>query len=290
VSSPTSAQTKKLKAHASIDKELRQLSNRQLLSQIQLAMRGERAMTIKILHHLNEIERRKLYLELGYGSLFDYCTRCLSYSSSAACRRIQTARCIRRYPEILAFLHAREMSLSTISLIAPILTLDNRAIILERVRGRSHREVERVVSEYKPPVYLRDRVRPVRVPVPEPVDVDRVLFERELERNLPDGVATPGAGSSPGWVATEQKLFVQFLASEDLMAKFEEVMALLSHRDGEGTFEDVLGIVLTEFLERHSPEEKHKRREERKAVASAASQPDAADRPPGKSDHARRRE
>jgi 5-methylcytosine-specific restriction endonuclease McrA len=269
------------------------LSDSDLLFHMQLAVRGERAMTIKVLHHLNEIQRRKLYLELGYRSLFDYCIRRLKYSASAAGRRIQAARCIRRYPEVLALLRERELSLSTISLIEAILTDGNKTTILERVRGKSHRAVERVVSEYRPPMAYRDRVRPVRVAAPPPLDVDAVLFGQELAR-LALGVGTcggashgvtPGAGSG----GVEQKLLVQFLASDALMAKFEEAKALLSHRCGEGSFAEVLAVILTEFLERHSPMARQARREVRKNRKTEA-QKTSATGGPSPDLHSRRRE
>ncbi len=275
-----------------VEKQLRTLSNSKLLFQMQLVTRGERAMTIKILHHLNEIERRRLYLDLGCSSLFDYCTRHLKYSSSAAGRRIHVARCIRRHPDVLELLRARELSLSTISLIAPILDRHNEAAILSRVRGKSYREVERVASEYRPPIALRDRVRSVRVRVSRPlgsvdpvdpmgpVDVDAALFDRELQRltssaSSPDsngapypGEATPGAGSNQ--VGIEHKLFVQFVAGEELMEKFERARALLSHRCGEGSFAEVLDVVLAEFVDRHSPEARLKRRERQREARKAA--------------------
>ncbi len=255
-----------------IEKKLRKLSDSELFFQMRLVTRGERAMTIRILHHLNEIDRRKLYLKMGCSSLFDYCTRHLKYSSSAAGRRVQVARCIRRHPDLLELLRVRELSLSTLSLIAPILDRGSKAAILSRVRGKSYREVERVASEYRPPIALRDRVRPVRVRVSrpsgsvDPVDVDAALFDRELRRLAP-GESTPGAGSNQAEI--EQKLFVQFLASEELMEKFEEAKALLSHRCGTGSFAEVLEIVLAEFVERHSPEARLKRREARKAGVAA---------------------
>jgi len=48
--------------------------------------RRERGVTLRILHYLIEIERRKLHLLLGRSSMFDYCTRGLGYSESAAWR------------------------------------------------------------------------------------------------------------------------------------------------------------------------------------------------------------
>ncbi len=248
-----------------MESQLRKLSNNELLFRMSLATRGERAMTIKILHHLNEIERRKLYLDQGCSSLFDYCTRRLKYSSSAAARRIHSARCIKRHSDVLEMLRDRDLSLSTISLIAPILDCNNKATILERVRGKSYREVEHVASEYRPPVALRDRVRPVRVRVSEPVDADVALLDRALS-NLVRGDATPGAGRAR--VGTQQKMFVQFLASEELIEKFEEARALLAHRCGDGSFAEVLDVLVTEFVERHSPEARRRRREQRKSGAA----------------------
>ena len=216
---------------------LRKLSNDELVRGLEAAVSKEREMTIQVLHHLNEMERRRLHVDSGYSSLFDYCVRHLKYSSSAAARRIQAARCIRRYPEMLPMLKNRELSLSTISLIAPILKRDKS--VLDRVRGASHRKVEQIVAQYGPPVSLRDRVRPVRV-------------------------ATPGAGS-------EDKLFVQFLADENLMELFEEVRALLS-RDGKNpSIADVMRVALTEFRDRHSPIARKERREAKVGAASVDS-------------------
>ena len=215
---------------------LRRLSNYDLLARVKRLTGVERRTTVAILHHLNEIERRRLYLELGYSSLHDYCVQALDYSSSAAGRRIQAARCIRKCHRVLDLLQARELDLCTISLIESLLNGKDRDVILERVRGKSYREVKRVVSEYRPALAYPDRMEPV-------------------------SVVTPDVGS-------EQKMFVQFLASEELMQKYEDAKGLLSHRHPQASFAEVLGVLLGEFLERHSPAARQKRREARKAAAA----------------------
>lgn len=243
-----------------VPEQLRKLDDDELIANIQMLTRGERRMTIGVLHHLNEIERRRLFLERGYGSLFDYCVRKLKYSASAAGRRIQAARCIRHHPEVLGLLGNHQLSLSTVFLIQPVLTEANKQSVLERVRGASHREVERVVAEYRPPVRFRDRVRPVRVAASSPVNIDAELFERECARTSP-----------AGWshrVQTEAKLFVQFLASEELMQKFEEARALLSHRCPDQSFAKILDLLLNDFISRHSPAARVRRREVKKGATS----------------------
>ena len=67
---------------------LRSLSDSDLLSRVRGIVVRERTLTLFLLLHLNEIERRKLHLMQGYSSMFDYCTSCLGYSETAAIRRI----------------------------------------------------------------------------------------------------------------------------------------------------------------------------------------------------------
>ncbi|HEU4366151.1 MAG TPA: HNH endonuclease signature motif containing protein, partial [Candidatus Krumholzibacteria bacterium] len=193
---------------------------------------------------------------------YDYCVRRLRYSGSSACRRIQAARCIREHPEVLALLEAGELDLGTVHLIERVLTEENCAEILARVRGRSYREVKRVVAEYTPTVVVEERIEPVRTFV-TPANVDAVVFEREIARHVPH--MEPRVTGS--WVVSEQKMAVQFLASEELMAKYEQVKALLSHSHPDATFVEVLEVLLGEYLERHSPEARQRRREVRRVAA-----------------------
>jgi 5-methylcytosine-specific restriction endonuclease McrA len=216
--------------------ERRKLTNDALVRQLDTDVARERGMTIDVLHDLNEMARRRLHLDLGYRSLFDYCTRKLKYSSSAAARRIQAARCIRLYPVVLKMLEADELSLTTISSIASILTPQNCTTILERLRGLPSRKVERIACEYRPPVAFRDQTRPVRV-------------------------ITPGAGS-------ELKQFAQFLADDEFVALLEEVRALLS-RDGHyPSMAEVLKVALKEYRDRHSPIARHERRERKNGATT----------------------
>jgi hypothetical protein len=139
------------------------VSDQELLSRIESLARNEHEMTVEVLLHLNEVEERRLHLTLGYGTMFDFAVRYLCYSASAAGRRIQVARCIRRHPELLEPLREREINLSTIGLIAGVLDEGNLKELIDAIRGKSQREVEHVAARYRPVVEIRDRVQPVRV-------------------------------------------------------------------------------------------------------------------------------
>jgi len=248
---------------------LRALSDRDLAACTERLARDERAATVQLLHHLNEISRRKLYLELGFSSLHDYCTRGLEYSSPSACRRIRAARCIKEFSSVLPLLESGELDLGTIALIEPVLTEDNHGAVVARVRGRTYRQVRRVVAEYGAPLAIpEERIEPVRALV-TPSNVDQVLFDREIDRAMPH----PSGRANGSWVVSEQKMFVQFLASEELMQQYEEAKMLLSHSHPDAGFAKALAVLLNEFIERHSPAARQRRREKKRAAAASGKSP-----------------
>lgn len=79
---------------------LKHLTDKTLLSDTKYLVSKEREISLKILHHLKEIERRRLFSDLGFGSIFDYTVHELGYSEPAAARRINSARLLRDMPEI----------------------------------------------------------------------------------------------------------------------------------------------------------------------------------------------
>ncbi|MDD9986057.1 MAG: hypothetical protein OXQ31_07295 [Spirochaetaceae bacterium] len=68
------------------------LSDRELLRQTSTLVRHERHLQGAIIDHLGEIEARRLFLQRGCSSLFDYAVRELGYSDAAAGRRIGVVR------------------------------------------------------------------------------------------------------------------------------------------------------------------------------------------------------
>lgn len=125
-------------------------SDRELLVETAALVKVERQTTAKILEHLYEIDRRQLWLKEGYSSLFDFCVRYLNYSESEAARRIQSARCMARVEEVKPLLEENALSLTGLSLIAPFVTKENAATLIPEVRGKSSREIEKVLHAHFP--------------------------------------------------------------------------------------------------------------------------------------------
>ncbi|MEJ2722474.1 MAG: hypothetical protein P8181_15245 [bacterium] len=257
----------------------------------------ERLTTLEVLVHLNEVEKRELYLGLGCGSMFDYCVTQLGYSRSAAGRRLPAARCLGRFPEMYALVETNELNLTTLTLIAGVLKKENKAALLREVRGKSQDEVNEILAAYRPAVVPRDRVTPVRVAVPVSGDsadpssggsaaADGLGLKRtksgaanpdgtnhsetsELQRaTSPGDTAAPGnsagtascGGAAPPRYTLETRLRVDFVASKAFMAKYQEAQALLSNTLETLSFETVFDAALDAFLDKHSPARRHERR------------------------------
>lgn len=249
---------------------LRSLSNRDLLSSTKNVVARERGVTIEVLDHLNEVERRKLYLALGHSSMFAYCTTELGYSASATKRRISTARCIARFPEALPLLKANEINLSTITQVSRIINEQNSHDLLQRIRGKSQNDVEAIVAEYEPLSALpRDRARTVVVRVPVKATTAAVQPSACVAAST-SATATPSMPvqernePEPARPAMrlERRAVVQFSAREEVMSKLENVRALASHRlPINAPLEQVIEFLADYFTRREDPKERHERRQ-----------------------------
>src|SRR5688572_5256146 len=117
------------------------LSDRDLLTEVERAVSCERKANARVVALLREVDSRKLYAGQGYSSLFMYCTQVLHLSEHAAYLRIEAARAARRFPEILDKLADGSLHLTAVSLLAPHLTDANHVALFDAARRKSKREI-----------------------------------------------------------------------------------------------------------------------------------------------------
>jgi 5-methylcytosine-specific restriction endonuclease McrA len=155
-------------------KEIRQLSNEVLLQQTKLMVNDERKITLLVLHHLQEVYRRRLYAAKGFQSLFDFATKGLGYSDAAAARRIAAMKLLKDLPEVEEKIKKGDLSLSNVAqaqrffqseakLNHPF-NIEKKKEILETLTQRSTREVEKTLLQHSSqPIELQkpDQVKPI---------------------------------------------------------------------------------------------------------------------------------
>jgi hypothetical protein len=253
---------------------LRSVSDQHLLSAADAIVVHDRKLTLKLLAHLHEIERRKLYLTRGYSSMFDYCRSRLRFSEGSAMRRIKTARCVARFPELHALLESGEVNLMSVALIARVLKPENAVALVERIRGKSKREVEAIVAEYEPRTLLPpDRVRTVVAPTLTSAGTPAPTFTATGggKNSAASGSVNPEDLDARDVPKFERHSVIQFTAREEFMAKVARVRTLVWHQLPNATFEQLFELALDELIVHRDPQERQKRREQRASVSTRAS-------------------
>jgi len=131
------------------------LKDQELLSKTKSLVQKERELLTEVLQHMREIDRRKLFSDLGYRSLFDYAVKELGYSEGQAARRIQALRLMNEIPQVKAKIESGALSLTNISQAQSLFRESKKAAIpmnskqklevLAKLENKSTREAEKVL-------------------------------------------------------------------------------------------------------------------------------------------------
>lgn len=127
---------------------LKHLTDYTLLKDTKNLVNQEREITTTILHHIKEIETRKLYSDLKYPSLFEYCCKELGYNESSAFRRIAASRLLKEIPQIEEKIEQGTLNLTNLSKAAQffkeneIVEIKAKKEIISQLENLSTRECE----------------------------------------------------------------------------------------------------------------------------------------------------
>jgi 5-methylcytosine-specific restriction endonuclease McrA len=207
---------------------LKNLSDDKLLNDTKELVAQESQLLTKILHHLREIERRRLFCTLQCGSLFEYAVKHLKYSEDQAYRRIQAMRVLKELPEIEAKITSGELNLTHLGLAQTLFKKESqlnsgglekteKLDLLMKLQRTTKREAQKIVIERasEPNAFIpKDSVRPI------------------------------GGG----------KVLVQFTVSEEDFEKIEKLKGWLAHKlagnGGEVSISQVVTQLVTEEIKR----------------------------------------
>lgn len=108
---------------------------------------------------LQEVEVQRVFVDLGYTSLFNYCVYALGLSESVASNFVTVARKARDVPVLQAAIQAGDLSVSKARKIAPVLTLANQDEWVEKAKALSSRKLEEEVARAAPREAVSERLR-----------------------------------------------------------------------------------------------------------------------------------
>lgn len=203
------------------------MTNRELENKLEKLARTEREMTNEILHLINLADQRKIYIERGYASLFDWLTRAYNYSESAASRRIRAARLLHAIPEVAEKIATGNVNLSTLAKAQSLIqwqerssgdkmTSEVKSHIIEKIENKSQIDVERTLYQLFPEVAQEAR------------------FERKT-------------------VISDSVTKLSLCMSYDSLKNLERARDILSHKLPQATLTDVIVYLVNNFLDKKDP-------------------------------------
>jgi hypothetical protein len=242
------------KPHAIESHATRRTSDVRLLANLDALVSSQRACMADIVAHLAELDSRPAVLARGYPSLFQYCLEHLHFSEDEACRRIEAARLSRRFPAILAELAAGNVTLSSLALLKPHITVGNSEELLAGIAGRSCRSTKEWLAAQFPTPDLPERIRqlPARtgsagsgLVQPDPGTTDTSRGAELASGTIPLVLASPpglatDARRSRLEPLSQDRFALQVTISRALKDELELVRDLMRHCNPNGDLERVL--------------------------------------------------
>jgi 5-methylcytosine-specific restriction endonuclease McrA len=215
---------------------LKQLPSHALTARLYQLRKQERGLLVEFLAYLAELDRRQLYLELGFSSTFAFLTDHLGYTKSAAFRRTTAARLVARFPVVLAHLGDGRLGLTTLVELRDVLTEVRLGEILDRAAGRTEEQVRELAATLRPSPAPMDLLR--RLPQPKPAAPADVPVSSGPEQRLE---LTSAPGPAPRIHPISEDLRVlRVTVGRDFVADLESARAALSHQIPDGNIVKVL--------------------------------------------------
>ncbi|UOF00992.1 HNH endonuclease [Bdellovibrio reynosensis] len=161
---------------------LSHLSNNELEARLKDLVQKERKLLHVILEHIREVDSRKLYLGKAYSSIYEYLTKELHYSGSAAMRRLEAARLLRDVPQVAERIQEGSLNLSQIGELSRAIK-EKEKISGEKVMSFQKHELIEMVSGKTTQETQHELSRKLNLPIKE-IDSRRVQKDESVRLEL----------------------------------------------------------------------------------------------------------
>jgi hypothetical protein len=154
--------------------KLMTLDPRSLVLDLKKLIASERKLKSKILHYLWVVQQKRIFAELAYPSLFEFCTKHLGYTEAESQRRISASRLLGEIPEIDQKVNEGSLSLSALSMAQSLFrqeaktdqpfSREKKTEVLAALENKSARECEKEILKYSSSsdTFLpREKIKPI---------------------------------------------------------------------------------------------------------------------------------
>jgi hypothetical protein len=229
--------------------QLKSFSNLELFDQFKQLMQLENRTKAQIVEYVREIERRKLYIEHGFTSLFLFLTKGMGYAVASAQRRMDSARLLDAVPDLKEDLESGALNLTQISMVAQSIrqkrkeepsvkfNAEDKQDLFNKIKNQDGHETQKILAQ------------------------ELNLEIKEYERQK---------------IQRDESLRLEITLSKEEATLFKRVKDLISHQNPNPSWAEVMAYLAKDFLKRRDPMQKKAAAESKGASKSKASSGNAA--------------
>ena len=221
----------------------REASDEDLFASVERLTLTEHGVVMKVLVLLGEIDRRGIYRERAWPSLFEYCVAHLHYSEGQACRRISAARALQKFPALFDLFEKRAITLTNLAKVSRALTETNHLDLAKAVGTKRKDEAERILASWFPQPDVKPLIRelptsPKMIPPPERSSAPPAL--QPAASFPPSPAAAPTTTTGKINPLSEKRYGVHFTIDEKTFQQLEHAKHLTKHRGEAGNLENLM--------------------------------------------------
>ncbi len=195
------------------------LSNNELISRLKTLHGEEKKILAQVLESIAEFDKRKLFLELGYPSLFEFLVQEVGYSPSSAQRRIDGARLLNQIPEVASKIETGSLNLSQISKLQ------------KAVREKNKSGIRVSVNEKRDLVFKLENLAPreTEVLINQSLEIKPTIQENIKHQR-------------------DESVRLELTLTPDQMEKLKEAKDLLSHSLPQASFAELITYLAEKLI------------------------------------------
>jgi 5-methylcytosine-specific restriction endonuclease McrA len=212
-----------------------------IVEKLKALVASERKITAQIIEHIQEIDQKKIYLQMGFANLYSFLTEYIGYTPAAAQRRIEAARLLTFVPEVKEDLKSGSLNLSQLSMVAqsirqkqkeePLIQFSNedKKSLLQSVKGLTLENSQKILSQT--------------------LDLELKSFDKQS-------------------IQSDESIRIELTLSKAQSEMLKKIKSLMSHVNPYATTAEVFEYLAKDYLKRKDPaRDRNSRKEIRDSVA-----------------------
>ena len=198
----------------------------QIVEKLKQLVASERKITAEIIEHIQQIDLRKIHVQMGYSTLFSFLTEHIGYSSASAQRRIEAARLLNSIPEVKNDIQSGSLNLSQLAIVAQSIRQKQKEMPEVQIKAQDKKELLESIKN--------QNLESSQKIISQTLDIAIKAFDRKT-------------------VQKDESNRLEVTFTKDQIDSFKQIKSQISHINPSATVAEVFDYLAKDYLRRKHP-------------------------------------